>query len=144
MSLHSFLLVIKSLPKHFVCPSSLYYACVQTFLSGIGFLSDAYDLFVINLVKNILASIYPQSTEDASGLSTAALVGAVFGQLVFGSLADRLGRKTIFVVTISLVIIGAFGSALSFQTSSSSIYSQLIFWRALLGFGVGGYVSLLS
>ena len=101
-------------------------------------MSDAYDLFVINIVKNVLASIYPQSVDDTAGLGTAALVGAVFGQLIFGSLADKLGRRVIFVTTISLVIIGAFGSALAFDTPSSSIYSQLFFWRGLLGFGVGG------
>lgn len=92
----------------------------------------------INLVKNVMATIYPQSTGDASALSTAALVGAVLGQLFFGAMADKFGRRVIFVSTISLVIISAFGSALVFESSNFSIYTQLSIWRFLLGFGVGG------
>jgi MFS family permease len=51
----------------------------------------------------------------------------VLGQLTFGALADQLGRKTIFVVTISLVIIGALGSATCVDSpaGSLSIYYQV-------------------
>jgi MFS family permease len=90
-------------------------------VSGVGFMSDAYDLFVINLVKNVLFAVYPlaaksadnkvQQTALAAAVTTAALVGAIFGQLAFGFFADRLGRRTIFILTISLVIVGALGSA---------------------------------
>ena len=61
-------------------------------------MSDAYDLFVINLVKSVLFAVYPLAadaaenkaleTNAAAAITTAALVGAVFGQLVFGTFAD--------------------------------------------------------
>ena len=121
------------------CPANaLLLARVQTILSGVGFFADAFDLFVINIVKNILADLYPQSTAQASGLATAALVGAVIGQLVFGALADQLGRRIIFVVTISLVILTSIGSALCFDSEAVGIYTQLFIWRGLLGFAIGG------
>jgi PHS family inorganic phosphate transporter-like MFS transporter len=120
-------------------------------------MSDAYDLFVINLVKNVLFQVYPLAkdaaqnkaldTSLAAAITTAALVGAIFGQLTFGFFADYLGRRVIFITTISLVILGSLGSATCSAPSSPpstdysgnvSVYYQLVFWRLLLGFGVGG------
>ena len=120
-------------------------------------MSDAYDLFVINLVKNVLFQVYPLAkdaaqnkaldTSLAAAITTAALVGAIFGQLTFGIFADYLGRRVIFITTISLVILGSLGSATCSAPSSPpstdysgnvSVYYQLVFWRLLLGFGVGG------
>lgn len=83
-------------------------------------------------------SLYPQSKAQTSAISTAALVGAVFGQIVFGALADRLGRRVIFISTITLVIVGSLGAATSTESSSVSVYTQLCIWLAILGFGVGG------
>ena len=83
--------------------------------------SIADDLFVINLVMVTMATIYPQarlrdalnfrpfgcpkhaqSTQHASLTTTFASVGAICGQLVFGNLADIIGRRVIFITTISL------------------------------------------
>ncbi len=100
-------------------------------MSGVGFLSDAYVLFVINLVKNVLDDLYKDEMfENAQSLvGTAALAGAVLGQLVFGGLADRLGRRVIFVCTISFVCLGSIGSALSFAGAHVNIFAQLIVWQ---------------
>ncbi|RYG52726.1 hypothetical protein EON67_00515, partial [archaeon] len=70
---------------------------MQAFIAGVGILSDAFNFFSINLVKNVMSNIYPQTSAQTSAIGTAALVGAVFGQVVFGSLADKLGRRTIFI-----------------------------------------------
>ena len=57
---------------------------------------------------------------------------------MFGILADTLGRKKIFVLTCALVIMGSIGSAAVQDLESWGIYSQLSFWRFILGVGVGG------
>jgi PHS family inorganic phosphate transporter-like MFS transporter len=62
----------------------------------------------------------------------------VLGQLVFGALADKLGRRVMFISTISCVIVGALGSASPVASSSVPIYTQLCIWLFILGFGVGG------
>ena len=111
---------------------------LQTWLSGVGFFADAYDLFCINIVKNIMASLYPQSTAQAADLATAAIIGAVIGQLFFGALADVLGRRAIFIATLTIGIVAALGSATCIDSPALSIYTQLSLWRGLLGFGIGG------
>lgn len=99
--------------------------------------SCSYETHVV-AVKNVMKSIYTQSDAQSSAIGTAALSGAVLGQLIFGSLADQLGRKTIFVVTLSCVVIGSIGSSLCFDTQLVGIYAQLTFWQFILGFGIGG------
>jgi len=110
----------------------------KVLISGVGFFSDAYDLFIINIVMLILFDIYGGSSETEAFISSAALAGAIGGQLIFGFLADRIGRKKGFVVTLSLVSFGALASSLSFHTATNSIYVSLCFFRFLLGFGIGG------
>ncbi|KAA0157442.1 hypothetical protein FNF29_00018 [Cafeteria roenbergensis] len=147
----------------------------KVFLSGVGFWSDAYDLFIINIVGAIMrqphmfpidpdgdpalipkpgfngscvagADMLPATRCETNPaftamgyIKTAALVGAILGQLIFGALADKLGRRVIFICTISMVIIGAIGSALvQGSPEDGGIYVQLTIFRFLLGFGVGG------
>lgn len=82
--------------------------------------SQAYDLFVINIVMTILDEEFktperPKGIDkERAYISTAVLIGAVLGQLFFGLLADRIGRRLGFIVTLSLVILGSILSALAF------------------------------
>lgn len=85
-----------------------------------------------------MAIKYPQSQGQTSAISSAALAGAIIGQLTFGSLADRLGRRAIFVSTITIVIVGALGSATVVESEVINIYTQLTLWLLLLGLGIGG------
>ena len=113
----------------------------KIFISGAGFLADAYDLFVINVVVDIMNKAgYQESLTNnlKSNVKTTALIGAVFGQLFFGAVADLIGRKKVFIITCSLVIVGALLSATVQDTAVFGIYSQLAFWRFILGVGVGG------
>ncbi|GLJ22737.1 hypothetical protein SUGI_0428380 [Cryptomeria japonica] len=67
-------------------------------IAGMGFFTDAYDLFCIPPVSNLLGKIY--YGKDNGGLlpihvkalvSGTALCGALIGQLFFGWLGDRMG-----------------------------------------------------
>ena len=77
-------------------------------------------MFVINIVMTILDKEFatpdkPKGIDkEKAYISTAVLIGAVLGQLFFGLLADRIGRRKGFIVTLSLVILGAILSSLAF------------------------------
>jgi PHS family inorganic phosphate transporter-like MFS transporter len=112
-------------------------------IAGMGFFSDAYDLFVISLVLPILGWVYFGSASgipvwELSAVSAAALFGAMVGQVLFGVLADRWGRKKIYAITLSIMAIGSVGSALSNPFFGLNIIIVLALWRFLLGVGVGG------
>ncbi|EWG06632.1 MAG: general substrate transporter [Candidatus Aramenus sulfurataquae] len=101
-----------------------------------GFFTDAYDLFIIGAILDIFARYkipgFELNNVVAGLLTSSALITAILGQLVFGFLADRLGRKAIYGVEALLLTLGAFLSALS-----PNIY-WLIAFRSLMGFGIGG------
>jgi len=100
-------------------------------------MTDAYDLFVIGIVMVILREIYGTNLLAESTLATAVLVGATLGQLFFGLLGDRIGRKKMFIVTLSVITSMAIACSLAFP-ENESIYISLGIFRTILGFGIGG------
>ncbi len=111
-------------------------------VAGMGFFSDAYDLFVISMALPILGFLYGTSGSlpklELSAIAASALFGAVVGQVFFGMLADKFGRKKIYSLTLSVMVIGAVGSAFASPFMGLDLVMVLVLWRFLLGFGVGG------
>src|SRR5580698_11023497 len=66
------------------------------FISGMGFFTDAYDLFVIGIVVSLLKTQWSLSTGQVSWLNSATLLASAFGAIIFGRVADMLGRKRIY------------------------------------------------
>eukprot|EP00747_Dinoflagellata_sp_TGD_P199378 gnl/TRDRNA2_/TRDRNA2_72598_c1_seq1.p1 gnl/TRDRNA2_/TRDRNA2_72598_c1~~gnl/TRDRNA2_/TRDRNA2_72598_c1_seq1.p1 ORF type:complete len:493 (-),score=104.71 gnl/TRDRNA2_/TRDRNA2_72598_c1_seq1:88-1566(-) len=119
----------------------------QIVIAGTGFLADAYDLFVIDMVISILHRLHPEGMDpsDKSWVAAATLIGAIVGQLFFGIAGDWLGRKITFVVTCFLIIAGAVASGLvQWNWGSFTIIHQLVICRFILGVGVGGEYPLAA
>src|SRR6266576_4811966 len=72
--------------------------------AGMGFLTDAYDLFIIGVVSAILKPLWHLDTLTISLLSSTALLAAALGAVVFGRISDRLGRR--FVYGYELLVLG--------------------------------------
>ena len=100
--------------------------------SGMGFFTDAYDLFIIGVVLAILTPIWHLNALQISLLGSTSLIAAAFGSVIFGRLADHLGRKSIYGHTLIVLAIGAIASAFS-----PNVVWLLIF-RFILGLGIGG------
>src|SRR5579859_1160031 len=81
--------------------------------SGMGFFTDAYDLFIIGVVLAILTPLWHLNGLEISLLGSTSLIAAALGSLIFGRLADRLGRKFIYGYELIILAIGAIASALS-------------------------------
>lgn len=77
-------------------------------------------------------------TPLTEGLVTSALVlGAAFGSLVCGIMADRFGRRDSLMALSVVFVIGAIGTA---QAPSVAV---MVVMRAILGFAVGGASALV-
>eukprot|EP00475_Leptophrys_vorax_P032428 TRINITY_DN49_c0_g1_i8.p1 TRINITY_DN49_c0_g1~~TRINITY_DN49_c0_g1_i8.p1 ORF type:complete len:471 (-),score=134.43 TRINITY_DN49_c0_g1_i8:79-1491(-) len=117
---------------------------VKLAVASIGFFTDAYDLFVINLAIVILDRLYGFSKDQDSLIKTTVLVGAVCGQLLFGLAGDSIGRFTSWIATMTLIIVGAVGSAFAWGEAANTIAWCLGLWRLFLGIGIGGEYPLSS
>ena len=60
---------------------------------GVGFFTDAYDLFVIGTVAALVAVQWHLSTLQTSWVTGAAILGAFIGAFVFGRIVDVIGRR---------------------------------------------------
>ncbi|KAK6937786.1 Major facilitator, sugar transporter-like [Dillenia turbinata] len=117
-------------------------------VAGMGFFTDAYDLFCISLVTKLLGRIYytidgaekPGSLPPgaSAAVNGVAFCGTLTGQLFFGWLGDKLGRKKVYGMTLVLMVLSSIGSGLSFGHTPSSVLTTLCFFRFWLGFGIGG------
>jgi MFS family permease len=101
-------------------------------VSGIGFFTDAYDLFVIGIVSNLLKGEWHLGVGELALLNAVMLGAAFLGALAFGRLADVIGRTRVYWMSAAIMVLAAVGSALS------PSLAVLIAFRFLLGFGVGG------
>jgi len=102
------------------------------FVSGMGFFTDAYDLFVIGIVVALLKPEWNLSTGQVSWLNSATLLASAVGAIVFGRIADILGRKRIYGYEVLILAIGALASAFAPN------YTFLLICRIILGIGIGG------
>src|SRR6202167_3023708 len=102
------------------------------FISGMGFFTDAYDLFVIGVVMALLKPMWHFSKLEEGLVGSTALLAAAIGAFLFGRIADMLGRKRIYGLEVLVLAAGAIGCA----------FSPNIWWliglRFILGIGIGG------
>ncbi len=101
-------------------------------VSGMGFFTDAYDLFVIGIVSTLLKTEWHLDTSQLALLNAVMLGAAFLGALVFGRVADKIGRTRVYWMSAALMVIAAVGSALA------PSLTVLVAFRFVLGFGVGG------
>ena len=118
------------------------------YTAGMGFFTDAYDLFIIGSILTTIIDAYkyaginiPGFTEYLVGsgsafwtglLASSAIWTAILGQLIFGYLGDLWGRKRVYGIEATLLSLGAFLSAFAWNLPS------LIAFRMIMGLGIGG------
>ena len=108
-------------------------------LLSLGGFFEFYDLFFTGYVapglvrEHILTPTTPGlfGTSGVAGFVASFFAGLFVGTLVFGFVADRFGRRTIF--TISLLWYAAASAVMAFQTDADG----LNLWRFITGIGVG-------
>jgi PHS family inorganic phosphate transporter-like MFS transporter len=103
-------------------------------------------LFAINLAVILLGIVYwqdatnrgvmPHNADTAIKVATSA--GAIFGQCIFGYLGDYLGRKKMYGVELMIIITTTLAQSLCGESATLSIVGVLIFYRVVMGIGVGG------
>ncbi|HYA00035.1 MAG TPA: MFS transporter [Candidatus Binatia bacterium] len=100
--------------------------------SAMGFFTDAYDLFIIGVAVTLIAKEWSLSPLQTSFLSSATLIATLVGAVVFGRLADLLGRKRVYGLVAAIMALGALA------TSLAPSYAWLVAFRIILGLGIGG------
>jgi len=113
-------------------------------VAGVGFFTDAYDIFAINIASTMLGYVYRSAQKSTLspnqdlGIKIATPVGTLVGQLLFGWLADVFGRKKMYGIELMIIIVGTLGQTMAGQAHGVNIFNVLIVWRFIMGLGIGG------
>lgn len=101
--------------------------------SILGWVLDAFDFFVVIFLLDTLANNFHVSKAAIVYTLTLTLAMRPLGAMLFGSLADRFGRK---LPLISCVL---FFSTITVLSGFAPSYLFFLVMRALYGIGMGGY-----
>jgi MFS family permease len=102
------------------------------FAAQSGYMLDAMDVLLYVFAVNTLRAEFALNNAQAGFVSSVTLICSAVGGIVCGVLADRIGRMRTLVYTILLYSLASGGTALS------TGYYSLLFWRGLVGLGLGG------
>ena len=97
-----------------------------------GYLLDAMDVLLYVFAIQTLKAEFGLSNAEAGLVSSATLIASAFGGIASGLLCDRIGRRRTLIYCILVYSLASGGTAFS-----RGLW-DLIFWRALVGIGLGG------
>src|SRR5260221_2456876 len=101
-------------------------------LCALAVFMDGFDTQMVGYVLPAIAKSLQIAPSALWPVVVSGLVGLMTGALVFGIVADRVGRK--WVIIFCLIIFGAF----MLLTPTASSVQGLMAWRFLTGLGLGG------
>ncbi|ONG77224.1 MFS transporter [Bacillus cereus] len=107
-------------------------------IAGLGWLFDAMDVGMLSFVMVALQKDWGLSTQEVGWIGSINSIGMAVGALVFGILSDKIGRKSVFIITLLLFSIG---SGLTALTTTLAMFLVL---RFLIGMGLGGELPVAS
>lgn len=107
-------------------------------IAGLGWMFDAMDVGMLSFIIAALQKEWNLTAEQMGWIGSVNSIGMAVGALFFGLLADRIGRKHVFIITLLLFSIG---SGLSAFTATLAVFLVL---RFFVGMGLGGELPVAS
>ncbi|MPY65913.1 MFS transporter [Deinococcus sp. SDU3-2] len=103
-------------------------------ICGLTWAADAMEVLLMGFALPGISAAFglERGSADATLLLTATFAGMFVGALFWGWLADRIGRRAVFLTTVALGVV--FGLAGAFAPS----VAWLLVARFLTGFAIGG------
>ena len=102
------------------------------FAAQAGWMLDAMDVLLYTFALTTIQKEFQFDSATAGLLASVTLLASAIGGILFGVIADYVGRTKALIATI---LIYSFCSA---GTATAQSLLQLILWRSLLGLGMGG------
>lgn len=106
--------------------------------SGAGWALDAMDVGLISFVMAALAKEWSLSATTLSWIASVGFLGMALGAALGGLLADRIGRRQVFAVTLLVYGLATGAAALSWSVGS------LLVFRFVIGLGLGAELPVAS
>ncbi len=99
---------------------------------GVTWVLDAFEVVIVGNVLGSMKESLGLTPVQGSLLVSGFLIGAILGSFLFGYLADRYGRKKVFIITLLTYSLGTFLTGFAWDFWSAFIL------RVIAGAGIGG------
>lgn len=105
---------------------------------AVGWFLDAFEVNIVGSVLGIIQGVFHLDANQATWVVSIWLLGIMFGAFIFGYLADRFGRKRLFLMTLMMYAVFTIFTALSPN------YIFLLIFRFLTAIGVGAEYAAIN
>lgn len=106
--------------------------------SGVGWALDAMDVGLVSFILAQLAVTWSATPGELSWIASAGFVGMAIGAGLGGLLADRIGRRSVFAITLLVYGVATGLSALAWSVGA------LLVLRFVVGLGLGAELPVAS
>jgi PHS family inorganic phosphate transporter-like MFS transporter len=127
-------------------------------VASLGVLASSYLLFATSIIWPALDYVYANGQHSATNLGEVidmvTLGGIILGMILFGHLADRVGRKRLYGLELIIILIATIGIVFSssgfavppnalpttspyYGKSTLNVFTSVTTWRFFLGMGIG-------
>ncbi|MFL6560010.1 MAG: MFS transporter, partial [Bacillus sp. (in: firmicutes)] len=107
-------------------------------IAGMGWMFDAMDVGMLSFIIAALKVEWELTPGQMGWIGSVNSIGMAVGALIFGLMADKVGRKNVFIITLLLFSVG---SGLSAMTNTLTAFLVL---RFFIGAGLGGELPVAS
>lgn len=107
-------------------------------IAGMGWMFDAMDVGMLSFIIAALKVEWELTPGQMGWIGSINSIGMAAGALIFGLMADRIGRKNVFIITLLLF---SLGSGISAFATTLTVFLIL---RFFIGMGLGGELPVAS
>src|SRR6266404_3939925 len=119
-------------PAHRMTPAERANQRNSVLAGFLGWTLDAFDFFILTLVIDDIAKSFGRTRPDIAFTLTVALAMRPLGAIIFGIMADRLGRRLPLMANV------IFYALISVLCGLAPSYQAFLLLRMLFGIGMGG------
>ncbi|WVO24078.1 uncharacterized protein IAS62_005442 [Cryptococcus decagattii] len=109
-------------------------------IAGVALFSDGYNFQITGYTNTVMAKLYPIALDSPmkTRLSNSILIGDIFGMVLFGLCADRLGRRWGIVGCTFFLVLGVTVATAAHGKSQIGMLWMIVIGRGVAGLGAGG------
>ncbi|KAK4794909.1 hypothetical protein SAY86_012903 [Trapa natans] len=100
--------------------------------AGMGWISEAMEMMLLSFIGPAVQSLWDLSAHEQSFITSIVFAGMLVGAYSWGIVSDKHGRRKGFLITAIIT------SAAGFLSAFAQNYVYLLFFRCLVGVGLGG------